>query len=286
MNPADDLAHRSDDPAYSDTWYVCAVDPVGRRAAMAHVAWRPALGSGVHTVGVCDADPDGGPGRLATEVLRADTTEPFESDLLSVIVDPWRAFHVRSDALAVDLTWTAFHSPVDFGAFLDLGPSFRQSHLEAGGRAHGFVAGGAFSGAGHRDRSYGPRDMGVLGRHVWVVLAGVERDVSLSLAMTRPVGAPADAPPAATLGYGIVDGANPERIGDGSVERALDATPVALHAGSHTVAVTDTFGSLRLPGPPLPGGATYRDDQTFFAGVSATLGPVVGLYEDGTLVTF
>ena len=125
MNPEDDLPHRSDDPAFSDTWYVCAVDPVARRAAMVHVAWRPARRTGVHTVGVCDAG--------SSDVRRVETTEPLRSDLLDVIVDPWRAFHLRCDPLDVDLTWTAFHSPVDFGPFLDLGPSFRQTHVEAGG---------------------------------------------------------------------------------------------------------------------------------------------------------
>ncbi len=121
---------------------------------------------------------------------------------------------------------------------------------------------------------------------MWVVVAGVERDVSLSFAMTRAARDAADAPAAARLGYCVVDGAAPQRVVDGSVTRALDATPVSVRAGNHAVAVTDVVGTLTLPGPELPGGVTYRDEQTLFAGESATLGPVAGLYEDGMLVSF
>lgn len=221
VEPIHESPHASEDPAYCETWAYTLTDVEQRTTALVHASWLPGRGVGNHLVSV---HRDG-----RALVRRVETRDPFRSELLSLEVDPWRSARVRCPELELDLSWSAFTPPIDFGSLFRLGDALHQRHVQAGVRASGKLAGLSLERApGFRDRSWGPRDLRRIGRLVALLMTGVERDLFVTLNTMTGCDRPFSAGPDASLGCTSIDGevrvfAEPPRV-----LRNRDGTPACF----------------------------------------------------------
>jgi len=282
----DHAPHESDDPTYTDTWYWNAIDVDTRTVVWSHVSWRPAFGSGQHLVAL--VHPTG------VQRLRADTDDPFHSDLLDVEVrEPWAAARVRCEPLGWEIEWRAFHPEIDLGALLHVDDSVQLDHYEGGGRATGVVAGDAFHGHGFHDRSFGPRNIRGFGRHSAIGMIGIDTDSFLMVNLMSTKDRRFGDPPDVVLGCSWHDGAPRVYDADVLVRRRRDATPAAFEfPDGIQIALdpTQTFGQTYFLLDPNSVPAT--DDSTddvyelrdmYLEASSPQFGRLAGWYEEGML---
>jgi hypothetical protein len=221
VDPSHESPHASEDPAYCETWAYTFTDLARRTSALVHASWLPARGVGNHLVTL---QRDG-----RTLSRRVETHDPFRSALFALEVDPWRAARVRCPDLALDLEWTAFTPPIDFGDLFRLGDGMHQRHVQAGVRANGTLGGTRLDRVpGFRDRSWGPRDLRRMGRLVALLMTGVERDLFVTVNAMTHCDRPFSASPDTTLGCSAIDGDVRVWSAPPVVRRNQDGTPACF----------------------------------------------------------
>lgn len=282
----DQAPHESDDPTYTDTWYWNAIDVERGIVVWAHVSWRPAVGSGQHLVAL--VHPRG------VQRLRADVTDPFRSELLTVeVVEPWMASRVSCAPLGWSMEWRAFHPEIDFGALLHTGEGVHLDHYEGGGRAGGTVDGETFAGPGFRDRSFGPRNVRGFGRHSTIGMIGIDTDTFVTVNLMSTKERRFSEPPDVVLGCSWRDGA--PRVYDGgvTVRRRRDATPAVFELPDGidvhldpTTSFGQTYFLLDPNSVPATDDSTepvYELRDMYLEAASPQLGRLAGWYEEGAL---
>ena len=199
-DPVHEAPHASADPSYCETWAYSFTDLEARTTLLVHASWLPAQGVGNHLVTLQRAGE-------APRSLRVESREPLRSELLELEVDPWKSARVRCPQLELDLEFSAFTPPVDFGELFDLGGGMQQSHVQAGVRAAGQLGAAEIAGVpGFRDRSWGPRDLRQMGRLVALLMTGVERDLFITVNTMSHRDRAFSAGPDTSLGCCVVDG--------------------------------------------------------------------------------
>ena len=282
----EELPHESDDPSFVETWFFNAIDVAQKIVVWVHCAWLPARGKGTHQI---VAAVDGVPRQL-----RVVTDDALSSPLLTLTIDPWHSLRVRCPQLDVDVEWNAVMDVVDFGKRMAFDRAHtRQDHYQAGGEATGTVGGRTLKGRGWRNRSVGPRNVRLLGRHWCITMVGVDEPTLATATLMTPRTDIFTAPPssafAATVGRGV------RNVWDDAVivARRADATPASFRFPDGTMLSTqldDAVASTRwipdltsAPSTDPTTEAVYSTRDWFLPATSSQFGPMVGFYEEGQL---
>jgi hypothetical protein len=230
----DVLPFRTDNPVWSDTWGVAAVDPDSRQAYWAQVLCNSSTGKARHLLMVISG------GESSCDYAYTDT--PFHSELMDVELDGWHKYRLRAKKKKLQLDAVSGHDPVDFAKLLTF-KDFSLGHKEAGVRAQGEIDGRRFDGVGLRDRSFGPRPMGGVGSLTTVVL--VSLDLRASFAANLVHGSQTGLGNEPDTKFAFIStpehtGALPrEQIG---VLRHPDGLAAGLRVGEHTLTITKEIG--------------------------------------------
>ena len=196
----EELPHESDDPSFVETWFFNAIDLVRKTVVWVHCAWLPARRQGTHQI---VASVDG-----VARQLRVITDDALSSQLLTLTVDPWRSLRVRCPQLDVDVQWDAVMDVVDFGKRMAFDRAHtRQDHYQAGGEATGTVGGHTLQGRGWRNRSVGPRNVRLLGRHWCITMVGVDEPTLATATLMTPRTDTFTTPPSSVFAATVVHGA-------------------------------------------------------------------------------
>lgn len=281
---ADDRPYQTDDPVWTDTWAWLATDLDTRTGVLVHCLAKPYVGQTRQSVLVCK---DGRTWRR--DVLTPDN---LQSPLLSIEMDGWAEATLRVADDDTELVATQWDPPMDFG-YKDLGPELRSGHIEQGIKVKGRLCGDAFSGAGFRDRGFGPRAAQPLAAHLVAIVAAEEADFFATMTLGHAMQQTLDQEPLVMLGYVYQDGKQRmiER-GEVTVLRKHDGAIGGLTIGDIEVTVTDHFGDGTYTAgwdPALPLDAAvarkaYRTWLSFLGGTSRQLGRVSVAFEDARSV--
>ncbi|MBJ19912.1 MAG: hypothetical protein GY910_05830 [bacterium] len=230
IDPVHEEPHASDDPAYCETWAYGLTDLERRAALLVHASWLPARGVGNHLVTL---QRDGYPPCS----LRVESHEPLRSSLFEIDVEPWRNARVRCPELSIDLEFSAFTPPIDFGGLFSLAEGMNQRHVQAGVRASGRIGSEALKAVpGFRDRSWGPRDMRHMGRLVALLMTGIEEDLFVTVNSITHRDRAFCAGPDTSLGCCAMDG---------EVE-VFDKAPIVLRNQDGTPACFEFANGIRI----------------------------------------
>jgi hypothetical protein len=225
---------KTDDPLYSDTWGIAAVDPNSRQAYWAQVLCNAATGRTRHLLMVISN------GHSSCDYAYTET--PFHSTQMDVTLEGWKAYRLRSTAKNLELNGVSGHEPVDFAKLLTF-KDFSLGHQEAGVRTTGHIGGRAFDGVGLRDRSFGHRPMTGVGSVTSVIL--VSLDLRASFAANLVHGAHTGLGLAPDTKFAFVSTpagtrfARPEEIG---VRRQSDGLVAGLRIGEDVLTLTGEIG--------------------------------------------
>jgi hypothetical protein len=282
----EELPHESDDPSFVETWFFNAIDLSRKTVVWVHCAWLPARRKGTHQI---VASVDGVPRQL-----RVLTDDALSSDLLTLAVDPWRSLRVRCPPLDVDVEWNAIMDVVDFGKRMAFDRAHtRQDHYQAGGAVSGFVGGRKLRGRGWRNRSVGPRNVRLLGRHWCITMVGIDEPTLATATLMTPRTDTFTTTPSSVFAATVALGATNVWDEPVIVARRADATPATFRFPDGMTlstqledAVASTCWIPDLTSAPSTDPTTeavYSTRDWFLPATSSEFGRMVGFYEEGQL---
>jgi hypothetical protein len=223
------------------------------------------------------------------------TGTPFASEILSIEIDPYRSLRLCVPDRDVDVTWTAWQDPFYFSKPPFTRRVMESAHFQASGRAQGTVLGEPFKGAGHRDRTSGPRDLTMAGRVLGFTLVGADADVAFLSHVVMPATAAFNAPPAGVSGgYTCIGGViTPQTRGNSVCLRYPDGLPGALRIGDDEFQIQKMLGAVRwtwdrdLTAPnEAKERVVFTTLSSFIIAESSRHGRVAGGYNEGLLMTY
>jgi hypothetical protein len=183
---------------------------------------------------------------------------------------------------------------VDFGRRMAFDHAdVKQDHFQAGGDVVGTVGARTLKGRGWRNRSIGPRNVRLLGRHWCITVVGVDEPTLATATLMTPRSESFTASPSvafcATVGMGTTEVSDQPVI----VSRCADARPASfLFPNGMTLecrfaeAVANTCWIPDLTSAPSTDPTTepvYSTRDWFLPVNSSLFGEMVGFYEEGQL---
>ncbi len=224
----------TEDPVWSDTWGVCAVDPDSNQAYWAQVLCNASTGRARHLLFVI-----GG----GTSFCKYDYTDTaFDSDMMHVEIDGWRRYLMIAPGEDILIEAVSAHDPVDFGKLLSFA-SFSLGHQEVGVRATGHIRGRAFDGVGLRDRSFGPRPMGGVGALTTVVMNAMDQSASFAANIVWGSDRPLAGPASTRFAFINTPDGTQALHGDAiGIRRHSDGIVSSLRVGEHVITLDREIG--------------------------------------------